>query len=469
MPAANQERPKVLVVDDDPRICSLVADTLELQSLDVITATDAGAALQGVRSDAPDIVILDLRLPGLDGMEALRRLKEIAPQLPVIILTGYGDVASAVEAMRLGAYDFLTKPVETEKILVVVRRALEHQALETERNELRNKLRQRDTLMGRSPEIHQIIQQITQVAESNFTILIQGETGTGKELVARSIHQLSARHDKSFVALDCGAIPETLIESELFGYEKGAFTGADRRKKGHFQLAEGGTLFLDEIVNLPLTTQAKLLRALQERQIQVLGGKGPLPVDVRIIAASNVPPEREMRAGRFRPDLYYRLNEFIITVPPLRERREDIVYLANRFVAEVAMELRRQVRGISEEAVQVLLDYPWPGNVRELRNVVRRAVLLSSEFIGPEHLLLQPADNLLASALGELASWPVGYSLREMADMAAADVERRAIRQAMHAALGNKSEAARILKTDFKTLHHKMKRYGIDAREFLAP
>lgn len=472
MQAANQERPKVLVVDDDPRICSLVADTLELQSLEVITATDAGAALQGVRSDAPDIVILDLRLPGLDGIEALRRLKEIAPQLPVIILTGYGDVSSAVEAMRLGAYDFLTKPVETEKILVVVRRALEHQALGTEINELRNKLRQRDTLrwlMGRSPEIQQVIQQIRQVAESNFTILIQGETGTGKELVARSIHQLSARHDKSFVALDCGAIPETLIESELFGYEKGAFTGADRRKEGHFQLAEGGTLFLDEIVNLPLTTQAKLLRALQERQIQVLGGKGPLPVDVRIIAASNVPLEREMQAGRFRQDLYYRLNEFIIVVPPLRDRREDIVYLANRFFAEAAMELQRQVRGISEEAVQVLLEYSWPGNVRELRNVLRRAVLLSSDLIGPEHLLLQPADSLRASAIGELASWPVGCSLREMADMAVADVERRAIRQAMHAARGNKSEAARILKTDFKTLHLKIKRYGIDAREFLAP
>lgn len=472
MQAANQERPKVLVVDDDPLICSLVTDALQRESFEVITATDAEAALQRVRLDAPDIVILDLRLPGLDGLEALRRLKAIAPQLPVIILTGYGDVSSAVAAMRLGAYDFLTKPVELEKILVVGRRALQHQALGTEINELKNKLRRRDALrwlMGRSPEIQQVIQQIRQVAESNFTVLIQGETGTGKELVARSIHQLSARRDKPFVALDCGAIPETLIESELFGYEKGAFTGADRRKEGHFQLAEGGTLFLDEIVNLPLTTEAKLLRALQERQIQVLGGKGPLPVDVRIIAASNLPLEREIRAGRFRQDLYYRLNEFIIAVPPLRERREDIVYLANRFVADVAMELRRQVHGISAEAVQVLLDYPWPGNVRELRNVVRRAVLLSSELIGPEHLLLQPADSLRAPAIGELASWPVGFSLREMADMAAADVERRAIRQVMRAARGNKSEAARILKTDFKTLHLKMKRYGIDAREFHTP
>src|SRR5216110_342857 len=459
----DQAKPRVLVVDDDPLTRSLLSLALQAHAFEVIPAGDAGTALEQVRSEAPEIVILDLRLPGLDGMEALRRFKEIAPELPVVILTGYGDVPSAVEAMRLGAYDFLTKPVEPAKILVVVRRALKHQALGTELKELR-RLGQRDALrwlMGRGQEIQQVIQQIKQVADSNFTILIQGETGTGKELVARSIHQLSARRDKPFVPLDCGAILETLIESELFGYEKGAFTGADRRKEGHFQLAEGGTLFLDEIVNLPFPTQAKLLRTLEERRVQVLGAKSALPVDVRIIAAANVPLDREIRAGRFRQDLYYRLNEFLIFVPPLRERVEDIIYLAERFLAEASMELQRPVRGISDEAVQVLLGYHWPGNVRELRNVIRRAVLLSSDLVEPAHLLPLPANSAEARPVEVSAFLPPGLPLREMARMAAAEAERRAIRQALRTARGNKSEAARILSTDFKTLHLKMRRYGI--------
>ena len=460
----DQAKPRILVVDDDPLTRSFLIDALALQAFEVVSAGDAGTALQQVSAEVPEVVILDLRLPGLDGMGALRRLKEIAPQLPVVILTGYGDVPSAVEAMRLGAYDFLTKPVEAEKILIVVRRALEHQALGTELKALRNKLGQRDALrwlMGRGQDIQQVIQQIRQVANSNFTILIQGETGTGKELVARSIHQLSARRDKPFVPLDCGAIPETLIESELFGYEKGAFTGADRRREGHFQLAQGGTLFLDEIVNLPFPTQAKLLRTLEERQVQVLGAKGPLPVDVRIIAAANVPMDGEIRTGRFRQDLYYRLNEFVIVVPPLRERVEDIVYLAERFLAEASMELQRPVRGISDEAVQVLLGYHWPGNVRELRNVIRRAVLLSSDLVEPGHLLPLPANSAEARPVEVSAFLPPGLPLREMARMAAAEAERRAIRQALRTARGNKSEAARILSTDFKTLHLKMRRYGI--------
>ncbi|TMQ23901.1 MAG: sigma-54-dependent Fis family transcriptional regulator, partial [Candidatus Rokuibacteriota bacterium] len=356
------------------------------------------------------------------------------------------------------------------KILIVVRRALEHQALGTELKALRNKLGQRDALrwlMGRGQDIQQVIQQIRQVANSNFTILIQGETGTGKELVARSIHQLSARRDKPFVPLDCGAIPETLIESELFGYEKGAFTGADRRKEGHFQLAEGGTLFLDEIVNLPFSTQAKLLRTLEERQVQVLGAKRSLPVDVRIIAAANVPLDREIRAGRFRQDLYYRLNEFVILVPPLRERIEDIIYLAERFLAEASMELRRPIRGISKEAVEVLLRYHWPGNVRELRNAIRRAVLLSSDLIEPVYLLPLPPSSSVEAPPADVSTFsPAQLSLKEMAGRAAAEAERWAIRQALRAAGGNKSEAARTLRTDYKTLHLKMRRHGIRSREF---
>ena len=466
----DQAKPRILVIDDDPRIRSSLVDTLELEAFEVVSAGDAETALQQVSADLPEVVLLDLRLPGLDGMEALRKLKEIAPQLPIVILTGFGDVPSAVEAMRLGAYDFLNKPVGPEKILIVVRRALEHQALGTELKALRSKLGQRDPLrwlMGRGQDIQQVTQQIRHVADSNFTILIQGETGTGKELVARAIHQLSGRRDKPFVPLNCGAVPETLIESELFGYEKGAFTGAARRKEGHFQLAEGGTLFLDEIVNLPFSTQAKLLRTLEECQVQVLGAERSLPVDVRVIAAANVPLDREVRAGRFRQDFYYRLSEFVIVVPPLRARTEDIIYLAERFLAEASMELRRPIRGISPEAVQVLLRYHWPGNVRELRNAIRRAVLLSSDLIEPAYLLpLPPSSGVEAPPADVSAFSPAQLSLKETARKAAAEAERWAIRQALRASGGNKSEAARSLRTDYKTLHLKMRRHGIRSRDF---
>jgi len=298
-------------------------------------------------------------------------------------------------------------------------------------------------------------------------VLIQGETGTGKELVARAIHQQSARRQNPFVALDCGAMPETLIESELFGYEKGAFTGADRRKEGHFHLADGGTLFLDEIANLPLTTQSKLLRVLQERQVQPLGGKHPVPVNVRIIAACNLPLEAEIQAGRFRRDLYYRLNEFTITLPPLRERRHDILSLAKRFMEEAGMELKRPARGLSEEAAQILLRHSWPGNARELRNVIRRAVLLSSGFIQTEHLAALAAGEPMARSGGEPGLGLMGLSLKETSKRAIAEVERQAICQALQTTRGNKTKAAQLLTTDYKTLHLKMKRYGVHAREFL--
>jgi two-component system nitrogen regulation response regulator GlnG len=318
--------------------------------------------------------------------------------------------------------------------------------------------------MGPSGQMEKVVQQIKQVADSPLSVLVEGETGTGKELVARAIHQLSARREKPFVAVDCGAIPDTLIESELFGYEKGAFTGAHQRKEGQFQLSEGGSLFLDEIVNLPLPTQAKLLRALQERQVQPLGSKKPVPVDVRIIAASNVPLEQEVRAGRFRQDVYYRVNEFGITLPPLRER-DDILHLANEFLPEAGTELGRPCRKISEAAAQVLLRYRWPGNVRELRNVIRRAMLLASDVIEPEHLSVLPVDPCPAAALRRGLA-PVDSSLREIAEAAAAAAEQQAIRQVLQATKGNKSEAARLLRTDYKTLHLKMKQFGIPAAQF---
>jgi transcriptional regulator with PAS, ATPase and Fis domain len=316
--------------------------------------------------------------------------------------------------------------------------------------------------MGPSGHVDKVCQLVAQVAGSPLTTLIQGETGTGKELVARAIHHASLRRRGPFVALDCGAIPEALIESELFGYEKGAFTGADHRRDGHFYLAHGGSLFLDEIVNLPLGTQAKLLRALQERAVQPLGGRRPIPVDVRIIATSNVPLDREVQAGRFRQDLYYRLNEFSISLPALRERLEDVLYLAQRFLNEAGVEFGHTSGQISEEAVQVLLRYSWPGNVRQLRSTIRQAALLSRDGIRPEHLLSLGTES--GSTTGDVGPGPPGRSLKTIAAAAAEAAERQAIGEALQAAKGNKTAVARVLGVDYKTLHVKMKRYGICAR-----
>jgi two-component system nitrogen regulation response regulator GlnG len=294
-------------------------------------------------------------------------------------------------------------------------------------------------------------------------VLVQGETGTGKELVARAIHQQSPRREAPFVTVDCGAIPETLVESELFGHERGAFTGAQAKREGYFQLARGGTLFLDEIGNIPLATQAKLLRVLEQREVLPLGGGRPVAVDARIIAATNADLQQGVKAGRFRADLYYRVGEFTIALPPLRSRREDIAHLAQRFLDEVSMELRRPVRRVSDEAMAALLRHEWPGNVRELRNVIRKAALLATDVVTAEHL---PALRA-AGPPGGIVS-PVGdeLSLREVAELAAARAERELIRQALEATNGNKSRAARMLRTDYTTLHAKMKRYGISARDF---
>jgi two-component system nitrogen regulation response regulator GlnG len=319
--------------------------------------------------------------------------------------------------------------------------------------------------MGPSRHVERIVQQVTQVAGSPLTVLIQGETGTGKELVAGAIHHLSLRRRGPFIALDCGAIPDTLIESELFGHEKGAFTGADQRKVGYFQLAEAGSLFLDEISNLPLITQAKLLRALQERVVHPLGGRHAVSVDVRIIATANVLLEQETRAGRFRQDLYYRLNEFTITLPALRERAEDVLFLANRFLAEACLEFRRPMSEISEEAAQLLLRYHWPGNVRQLRSIIRQAVLLSPNGIQPEHLSGVCAASFAASPVTDSNVAPAGRSLKEIAAAAAAVAERRAISHALQEMKGNKSAVARMLGIDYKTLLLRLKRYGLNGHE----
>jgi DNA-binding NtrC family response regulator len=483
---------RVLIVDDDPALLQALPEALRLRMSDVTvdTAESAAAALDQIAARDYDAIVTDIKMPGTDGITLLAEIRERRPDTPTLMITGHGEHALAIDALRGGAYDFIQKPIDRDYFIASLRRAIQvaelsrrvreqQRALQRHANELERTVQERTHelqevkkviesplrwLVSPSPQMANVVQQIKQVADSPLTILVEGETGTGKELVARAIHQLSARRKGSFIAVDCGAIPDTLIESELFGYEKGAFTGAHQRKAGHFQLAEGGSLFLDEIVNLPLPTQAKLLRALQERQVQPLGSRHPLRVDVRIIAASNVPLEREVRAGRFRQDVYYRLNEFVIALPPLRER-DDVLHLANGFLAEATMEFGRPCREISEAAAQLLLRYPWPGNVRELRNVIRRATLLASDVIEPEHLSFLPADAFPATALREEPA-PVGSSLKEVAEAATADAERQAIGRALQATKGNKSEAARRLRTDYKTLHVKMKLYGIPAAQF---
>src|SRR5437762_11798509 len=482
----------VLLVDDDLALLQALPEALRLRmgGVKVETADSAAAALDLIAARDYDAIVTDIKMPGIDGLELLAEIRTQRPDTPTVMITGHGEHDLVVQALRGGAYDFIQKPIDRDHLVASLSRAIQMRelsrrvqeqqaALERHLNDLEAIVEQRTRelretneviesplrlLMGPSGQMEKIVQQIKQVADSPLTVLVEGETGTGKELVARAIHQLSARREKPFVAVDCGAIPGTLIESELFGYEKGAFTGAHQRKEGQFQLAGGGTLFLDEIVNLPLPTQTKLLRALQERQVQPLGGKQPVPVNARIIAASNVPLEREVRAGRFRQDVYYRLNEFGITLPPLRER-DDILHLANEFLPEAGTELGRPCRKSSEAAAQVLRRYRWPGNVRELRNVIRRAMLLASDVIEPEHLSVMPVDPDPGTPLRGGPAL-VDSSLKEIADAAAADAERQAIRRVLQATKGNKSEAARLLRTDYKTLHLKMKQYGIPAGQF---
>jgi len=482
----------VLIVDDDPALLQALPEALQMRmtGLTVDTAQSGAVALDRITARDYDAIVTDIKIPGMDGLELLAEIRTHRPDTPTLMITGYGEHDLVVQALRAGAYDFIRKPIDRDYFVGSLRRAMEKRelsrrvkgqqlAVERHLNELEAIVEERTRelremnkvtesplrfLMGANGQMEKIVEQIKQVADSPLTVLVEGETGTGKELVARAIHQLSARREKPFVAVDCGAIPDTLIESELFGHEKGAFTGAHQRKEGQFQLAGGGTLFLDEIVNLPLPTQAKLLRALQERQVQPLGSKRPVQVLARIIAASNVPLEREVRAGRFRQDVYYRLNEFAITLPPLRER-DNILHLANEFLPEAGMELGRPCRKISEAAAQVLLRYHWPGNVRELRNVIRRAILLASDVIEPAHLSVIPVDSPATAALRE-APAPGDCSLKEIADAAAAQAEQDAIRRVLQLTGGNKSEAARLLRTDYKTLYLKIKQYRIDAALF---
>jgi DNA-binding NtrC family response regulator len=457
---------RILVIDDDPASCRLVAAIFRNEAVEVVSAHDGASGLVKLEETRPDVVLLDLQMPRMDGLEVLRVIRASHPGTPVVMLTGEQTTKRAVEAIQLGAFDFQTKPVDHVELVLTVKRAFETLALKDEIAGLRKQVGTGGLveLMGKSPPIARVVEQVATVAATTFSVLILGETGTGKELIAQALHRLSDRRAHPLVALDCGAIPEPLLESELFGHEKGAFTGADRRTRGRFEVASGGTVFLDEIGNLPLGLQAKLLRVIESRHVQAVGGAEATALDVRFIAATNDDLQQRVREGRFRADLYFRLAQYTVSLPPLRDRPEDVSYLAHRFLEEVGVELRRPVQGIDADALTILERYGWPGNVRELRNVIRGAVLESKTTVLQKAVVLRLLDG--APAKPTTGRVITKRSLKEVADAAARDAERQLICEALRASQGNKSEAARALQTDFKTLHVKMKALGINARDF---
>jgi DNA-binding NtrC family response regulator len=448
------QRGRILVVDDEVNIREAIAKILTKQGHEAAIASDGTAALAALRDRPFQVVITDLKMAGADGMAVLRAAKEADPSIEVILMTAYGTVESAVEAMKLGAYDYLTKPVDSARLPFLVAKALERQLIGIENLQLRERLRVRDefqSVVGQSQAMRRVYEVVDQVAQTDATVLLQGESGTGKELVARAIHHRSSRRDGPFVAINCGALPETLLESELFGYEKGAFTGAAAAKRGRIELAEGGSLFLDEVGEMSLKSQVDFLRVVQEKEFRRLGGTRLIRVDLRIIAASNRDLEQRVQEGLFREDLFYRLNVVPIAMPPLRERREDIPLLLEVFLEEFAQVHRRPPKTISREAMRALLTYDWPGNVRQLRNVVERlTVVVQDDVIRPAHL--PPAIQSQDQA-DKAIRIPLGRPMWE--------IEREVIRRTLLEITSHREKAASILGISPRALHYKLKRYGL--------
>jgi two-component system response regulator HydG len=451
----NQAR--ILVVDDDAGHLSMLRTVLSGWGYAPEGATDGEQAVAKVREKAYDAVLLDVRMAGMGGMEALTQIKAFNPSVPVIIMTAYSSVETAIAALKTGAYDYLTKPLDLDVMRMTLERALDHMRLAAENKTLRQQLSPAGgpEIIGKSKAMRALFNMIAMVAPTEATVLVTGESGTGKELVAKAIHAGSPRAAGPLVAVNCAALSETLLESELFGHEKGAFTGAERRREGRFLAANKGSIFLDEIGEIAQPIQAKLLRVIQEREIQRVGGDKPVGVDVRILAATNRDLKKEVEAGRFREDLYYRLNVVTVTVPPLRERAEDIPLLAQFFLARFAEKNRKRIKGFTPSAMDHLIRCPWPGNVRELENAVERAVILSvGEYVSERELpLCDPVGGEVASpaAAADAAAGLAGRPLE--------DVEREVILATLDSCDGNKSEAARVLGITRATLHKKLKKY----------
>jgi DNA-binding NtrC family response regulator len=459
-------RGTVLVVDDEEGVRASIRVILE-EECDILEAENGVRALEVLRGHDVDVVLLDQRMPGDPGIDVLSHIKAADPSVVVVLATAVREVRTAVEALKRGAWDYITKPFDVEDIVLLVRRAMEKRTLEREVLYLRSTLSQGfDAMVGRHPEMMKIYQLIGQIAPTPATVLVTGESGTGKELVARAVHAQSQRRTARFVAVNVAALPETLVESELFGHEKGAFTGALTKKLGKFELAHGGTLFLDEIGSLRLDLQAKLLRALQEREIERLGGSRAVAVDVRVVAATNVNLRQAVRERHFREDLFYRLNVVPITVPPLRDRREDIPALVDHFIRKYAREFNREVRGVSVGALDMLVRYDWPGNVRELENIIQRSVVLAG---GP---VLQLRDLPLDLALPQTARLDdtEPAPLRDARE----EFERQYVLRVLERVAWNQSHAARLLGLHRNTLLAKLaawrvRRPGVDDETSTAP
>lgn len=460
----------VLIVDDDENIRVILSNLVKKEGFEVLVAEQGETALKMMRLETVDLLISDIRMPGMDGMELLRQAKNLDGELPVVLITGHADVQGAVKAIKAGAHDYIVKPFDNNDVLRVIHRALTERGLKIKVKELSSRLQENTNLreiMGPSDSIARLISEVNRVAASDFSVVILGETGSGKEVIARAIYQASPRSKKGpFIPVDCGAIPETLLESELFGHEKGAFTDAAMQKAGKFEIAQKGTLFLDEISNMPLGSQAKLLRVLQEKKVYRLGGTKPLTVDVRLLVASNQDLHELALAGSFRQDLFYRLNEFTITIPPLRERKDDIPYLGKRFLDQANKELNKQVKGFSESALNVLFNYSWPGNVRQLRSIIRRAALLADNMITDKHLELKRVDVPGMTFTPKVQGTPwKSLSLKEILRQSITAIEREVLTEALKNTGGNKAKAARLLRIDYKTIHEKVKKLGIQKEE----
>lgn len=456
----------ILLVEDKDSLRTMLRHALEAQGYTVIEARDEAEAKAALSQSLPAVVLSDLRLPVGDGFGVLRAAKDADPDLPVIVMTAYGSIQDAVAAMKDGALDFLAKPVDPDHLLFMVERALGQRRLLSEYNLLKEEAAKRrgmPAIIGESSAIRQTMQAVQRAAGSDTTVLLEGESGTGKELFARALHALSERMAGPFIAINCAAIPENLLEAELFGYEKGAFTGATQRKPGRFELAQRGTIFLDEVGELPLSLQAKLLRAIETRRFERLGGTVTIQVDVRMVAATNRGLRQAVAARQFREDLYFRLSVFPVTIPPLRERPEDIPLLARHFVEKTCAEMGRKPLTLSERAVEAMASHLWPGNVRELQNALERAVILAEgDIIHPGHLSLMANAVQPPPPPDPWESVNLDGSLAEALARVAAEAERHKLQRALREASGDKARAADLLQVGYKTLLGRMKDLGLD-------
>ena len=456
----------VLLVEDKDSLRAMLRHALEAQGHVVLEARDETEAIHQLRQSRPAVVLTDLKLPTGDGFGVLRAAKEMDPELPVVVMTAYGSIQDAVTAMREGATDFLAKPVDPDHLLLMVERAIAQRRMMAEYILLKEEMAERrgaPRIIGEDGKLRHVLQQLHRAAATDATVLLEGESGTGKELFARGLHALSPRADAPFVAINCAAIPDTLLETELFGHEKGAFTGAVARKAGRFELAHRGTLFLDEIGDLPLALQAKILRALEEKRFERVGGTQSLLVDVRVVAATNRNLKQRVAERQFREDLFFRLSVFPIQIPPLRERTQDVVILARHFVDRFCRDLNKKPLTLSASALDELNTYSWPGNVRELQNCIERAVILcDGDTIQPRHLNLSFRQPVTATpAASPWEEIDLSGTMTEALRRVTSEVERRKLDRALSEAAGNKQRAAEALQISYKTMLQKLKEYGV--------